>query len=82
MVASLLTMVVDVVVEDLALSVEARPSDPSGAPFNDASDAAPKVIDGVAPLVVTFVTPEVPFPLKCVTSVPLAILTGKPEEQE
>ena len=81
MVASLLTMVVDVVVEDLALSVEARPSDPSGAPFNDASDA-PRVIDGAAPFVVTFVTPEVPFPLKCVTSVPLAILTGKPEEQE
>ena len=107
--ASLLTMVVEVVVEDLALSVDARPSDPSGAPFNDddasdaapkngapfidasdaapkngapfndaASEAPPKVIDGAAPFVVTFVTPEVPFPLKCVTSVvPLAaILTG------
>ena len=93
-------MVVEVVLEDLALRVEARPKDPMCAPRwadADAEDSDDDVMKDVVaaweeeeapprdddddeesaatPVVVTLETPEAPFPLKCVTSVPFVVFT-------
>ena len=79
-VASLLTIVVEVVVDDLALKVDALPRDPEPTPppFGPAplKNAASDIIDAALvlaplasvptpPFVATLVTPpEVPLPLK------------------